>query len=170
MLWIARTVILLALASCAPQAEPPDSLPAPSGSAEGALRGVVRIVGSAPVNVQVVLQPAEGGSVRLTGPLRDELATLAGAEVAVRGVLGPSPDPLADRQLEAIGYDIVAIDGLPVLVGEIVSVQGQQARMRTAEGEEVVLDVPAGVFRVGQKVWVQGPQRVSVQSFGVVRP
>lgn len=134
------------------------------------MTGVVRIVGSAPVNVQVVLQPEGGGSIRLTGPLRDELANLAGAQVAIRGELTPSPDPLADRELRASGYDILSVDGEPVLSGEIIDVNGDRARLRTASGEEFVLNVPASTFRVGQRVWVQGPQMVTVQSYGVMRP
>lgn len=169
MFWIARTMALLIVASCAPAGESPDSVPRPAAAPAG-VTGIVRVVGSAPVNVQVILTPAEGGSIRLVGPLQDELANLTGAEVAVSGTLAPSPDPLADRQIEATSYEIVAVDGEPVVMGEVLSVDGRQARLRTPDGAEVLLEVPAGVFEVGQKVWVQGPTAVTVQSFGVLRP
>lgn len=169
MWWIARVATVLAVAACAPQQVPSDTMPNTS-SADAAATGIVRIVGSAPVNVQVVLQPEAGGSIRLTGPLRDELSNLAGARVAVHGDMRPSPDPMADRELRATGYEILSVDGDPVLSGEIVEVTGNRARLRTATGEEFVLNVPPSTFEVGQKVWVQGPHMVAVQSYGIVRP
>ena len=169
MYWIARALALVWMVSCAPRTEAADSVPAVARSAEG-VTGTVRIVGSAPVNVQTILQPAEGGSVRLTGPLASELASLAGAEVTVFGDVGPAPDPLVDRVVEATGYRIETVDGEPVLMGEIASVSGERATLRLQDGEEVILDVPPGAFRVGQKVWVKGPRRVAVQSYGVIRP
>lgn len=170
MFHVARALALAWMVSCAPRTEAPDSVPAPEAPVTAGLTGTVRVVGSAPVNVQIVLQPAEGGSVRLTGPLSSELANLSGAQVTVFGDVRPAPDPLVDRVLEATDYRIESVDGEPVLSGEIVSVTGQRATLRLADGEEVVLDVPAGEFRQGQKVWVKGPRRVAVQSYGVIRP
>jgi hypothetical protein len=162
----------LLLAACARTAEAPDSVPTPGpGAIVGdAIRGVVRIVGSAPVNVQVVLQPESGRAIRLVGPLRSELERLAGIEVSVRGAIAPSPDPIADRELNATSYDIVAVNGMPVVVGEVVEVDAGVARLRTAAGEVVVLASPPTGLRVGQKIWVQGPRSLVVQSFGVIRP
>ena len=81
-------------------------------------------------------------------------------KVTVFGDVGPAPDPLVDRVVEATGYRIEPVDGEPVLMGEIASVSGERATLRLQDGEEVILDVPPGVFRVGQKVWVKGPRRV----------
>lgn len=169
MWWIARIATVVIFAACAPQQAPSDTVAA-ADIAGAPVTGVVRIVGSAPVNVQVVLQPDAGGSIRLTGPLRDELANLAGARVAVHGESTPSPDPLADHELRASGYDILSVDGEPVISGEIIDVNGDRARLRTASGEVFVLNVRASTFRVGQKVWVQGPQMLTVQSYGVIQP
>src|SRR5690606_14169876 len=127
-------------------------------------------VGSAPVNIQIVLRTRDGRSVRLTGPLAGELERLTGAEVSVEGGITTSSDPIVDRQIEATAYTIIAIDGLPVVWGEIVSLSGGSALLRTDAGAEVTLsNVPAD-FAVGQKVWVQGPQGVVVQSHGTIRP
>jgi hypothetical protein len=164
---IAACVLLLT--ACAPPVEHPDSIPSPNSS-EQSVRGTVRIVGSAPMNVQVVLQPPSGRALRLTGPLVGELERLSGAEVAVRGRVRPAPDPMVDRQIEAAGYDIVAVNGRPVVSGEIVAREGGFVRMRTPQGDEVLLSGAPEQFRVRQKVWVQGPASVVVQSYGVVRP
>ena len=133
------------------------------------MTGIVRVVGSAPVNVQVVLETEAGRSIRLTGPLRAELERLSGVQVVVRGEVTDAPDPLAAGQLEATSYDVVAVDGRAAVLGEVVAASGSGARLRTASGEELQLsNVPPG-FRVGQKVWVQGPRTLAVQSYGVVR-
>jgi hypothetical protein len=132
--------------------------------------GVVQIVGSAPVNVQIVLQPPDERAIRLTGELAQELARLGGAEVTVHGTLGPSPDPIVTRQIEVASYEVVAVNGRPVVMGEVVSVGGGGARIRTSDGTEVSLVGAPASFAVGQKVWVQGAHSVAVQTYGTVRP
>jgi hypothetical protein len=108
--------------------------------------------------------------VRLVGPLRDELSRLAGARVEVWGELTTSPDPMVDRQLAAGGYEVVSVNDRPVLFGELVEVGAGTARLRTTDGREVHLTGVPSNFRVGQKVWVQGPESVIVQTYGTVRP
>jgi hypothetical protein len=161
--------LVLMLAACAPAGEPPDSIPAPAAAGAERLEGTVRIVGSAPVNVQVVLQPEQGRAVRLVGPLATELEQLSGVEVSVTGRVERSSDPVTDRQIHASSYRILRVDGAPVVMGEIVSVTGGSARLRTEEGDEVLLSGVPASFRVGQKVWVQGPRTIAVQSFGTIR-
>lgn len=161
----------LALAACtAQQPEPPDSTPAPSAAAGDRMVGTVRVVGSAPMNVSVVLRPADGGDVQLVGPLREELRRLAGAEVAVSGPLEPAPDPLADRQLRVDDYEILAVDGEPVVSGTIEGRAGDWLLLRTPQGELVYLGGATSQLSPGQKVWVKGPRSVIVQSHGVIRP
>ena len=75
---------------------------APAAAAGERLVGTVRVVGSAPVNVKVVLRPSGGGDVELAGPLAEELRRLPGAEVAVSGPVEPAPDPLADRRVRVL--------------------------------------------------------------------
>lgn len=170
MIRIASTVVFIALAGCSPQPEPGDSIPmAPLGEVQ-TIHGMVRIVGSAPVNVQIVLQPESGGAVRLTGPLRGELERLAGVEVSVMGRLSPSPDPLVDQEMEATAYEIRSVNGRGVVVGEVVQVTPEEATLRTADGAEIYLRGVPAEFQPGQKVWVQGPETLVVQSYGVLRP
>jgi hypothetical protein len=158
----------LVLAACAPPGEPQDSMRPVDGVA-GEVVGVVRIVGSAPVNIQVVLDPEQGSPIRIAGPLRAELEQLGGVDVALRGRVVDSPGPLADRQIEVAGYRIVGVDGRPVVMGEIVSISNGTARLRTPDGDEVYLSGVPAAFREGQKVWVQGPRSVAVQAYGLIR-
>jgi hypothetical protein len=163
-------MILVAATGCVPRAEPRDSEPQGGVLDEQSHVGTVQIVGSAPVNVQVVLQPENGTTTRLTGELVAELERLQGARVAVRGTITPSADPIVSRQIDVERYEIVSINGKPVIMGEIISIDGDSARLRTEDGGEVLLPGAPAAFRVGQKVWVQGPQSVTVQSYGTVRP
>ena len=156
------------LACSVPQQELPDSVPSPAGTADS-VRGTVRVVGSAPVNVRVVVQPAEGKSVQISGPLREELRQLSGAEVALRGPMVPAPDPLADRQMEVEEYEILSIDGEPVVTGTVQGRSGNLLILQTLGGETVYLDGATSQLSPGQKVWVQGPRSVIVQSYGVLR-
>lgn len=160
---------LLLLLACAPQNTPADSVGDLTAEGESTVRGIVRTVGSAPVNVQVVLV-SEGRSIRLVGPLAEELARTAGIEVNVEGTLRPSPDPMADMELEATGYRIRTANGQPAVMGEIVEIMGDRARLRTDDGEIVILSSVPRDFRVGQRVWVQGPGGITVQSYGILRP
>lgn len=130
--------------------------------------GVVRIVGSAPVNVHVVLQPQEGRALQLAGPLASELEQLSGAVVSVRGSVSPSPDPMMDRRIEVESYDIVSVDGQPVISGVVEGRMNDWTLLRTDAGELIYLTGPAETFRAGQKVWVQGPSARIVQSYGVI--
>jgi hypothetical protein len=164
------TLGILVAGACSPRGERGSSVPLPSDGEAESVTGMVQIVGSAPVNVQVVLQsPGERG-IRLTGELADELGRLAGAQVTVRGSLRPSPDPIVSRELEATGYDVVSVNGRPVIMGEVISAGAGGVRIRTADGREVTLVGAPASFAVGQKVWVQGVHSVAVQSYGTVRP
>lgn len=160
---------LAALACTPPQSVPSDTLPTPAAADGGPTVGTIRVVGSAPVNVSVVLQPAEGGSIEVVGPLRDELRRLSGARVALRGPVEPAPDPLADRRIRVDDYEILSVDGEPVIAGTVEGREGEWVLLRTATGELVYLGGAAAELRPGQKVWVQGPRSVTVQSYGVIR-
>jgi hypothetical protein len=147
---------------------------AAAGSGDGGVEshtGTVRVVGSAPVNVQVVLEVEGGSPMRVVGGLAEEVARATGARVTVRGRVSRSPDPIVEREIEATGYEVVSVNGGPVIVGEVVAVDGHGgARLRMDDGEEMMVTGAPRDFRVGQKVWVQGPRSVTVQSYGTLRP
>lgn len=162
-------LLAILVAGCSPRVQPADSISAAPGDPE-TVSGVIRVVGSAPVNVQVMLDTGEGRQVRLVGDLRSELERLAGINVTVSGRATPTPDPMADRQIDVASYEVGMVEGRSVVVGEIVQISAGEAQLRTADGGILYLRGIPNEFRVGQKVWVQGPATVVVQSFGVLRP
>lgn len=158
------------LLGCTPQAERGDPSPAPAEAGAEVTIGTIAVVGSAPVNVQVVVRTPEGQNYRLTGPLAEEVRRLSGAEVAVHGAITSSPDPMTGGQIQVTDYEIVSVDGEPAVMGEIVAIDGDRVRLRTRDGEDVWLTGAPDEFRVGQKVWVQGPTSVAIQAYGTLRP
>src|SRR5690606_4899817 len=122
-----------------------------------------------PVNVQVMLDPGDARQIRLVGTLREELQRLAGMNVTVSGRAAPSTDPMADRQIEVATYEIGMVQGRSVVVGEVIQISDSGAQLRTSSGDILFLTGIPNEFRVGQKVWVQGPSTLVVQSFGVLR-
>ena len=148
---------------CTAAGQGPAAAPTPTAAgAAGSVAGTLRLVGSSPVNIRLVVQDA-GGSKTITGPLREELRRLAGAEVVLYGrVEGGGVVPT--------DYRIRAIDGRPVTMGVVEAISGDHARMRTSEDEILYLVTEGDEFTVGQKVWVQGPPAVIVQTYGIIRP
>jgi len=162
---IRLSIVLLAAlgAGCAARGTgAADAAPMAVPAARDSLSGTLRLVGSAPVNVRLVVQ-GPAGSTTLTGPLREELQRLAGAEVVLQGRREGSAFMPTD-------YRISAVDGRPVTMGTIDAITGEYARLRTVDGGVVYLAGSGGQFRVGQKVWVQGPAAVVVQTHGIIRP
>lgn len=151
---------LVLLAGCTPTTIPS---PGPEVPGEAWRAGTVRVVGSAPMSVQVVLEAERGSQVVLTGPLAGELQAVRGARVAVRG---------QERRgtLEATEYVVREVDGRPVVSGRVERAPDGGLQLRTLAGEVVHLSGATNELRVGQKVWVQGAQAVRVQSYGVIRP
>jgi hypothetical protein len=158
-----RVLILLIAASAACVAQPP-APPAGAARAEAgdSVVGTLRVVGSAPVNVRLVIQ-SDAGTSTVGGPLREELRRLAGAEVTLLGRRDGADFVASD-------YRVRSIDGRPVTLGTVEALEGEYLRLRTRDGELVYLVGAPTQLQPGQKVWVQGPRGVVVQSFGTVRP
>jgi hypothetical protein len=114
------------------------------------------------MNVSVVIRD-DRGDVRVDGPLRDEIRSLAGAVVEARG-------RLRDRVLQTSGYEIRSVNGRPVEMGTVERSPSGGLQLRRGDGTVVVLSGGGANLRVGQKVWVQGPASVAVQSYGVIAP
>lgn len=150
-------------AACTRPAAPPQGSAPQGAAAADRVTGTVAVVGSAPVDVQVVVQQEGGGSVHVEGPLRDEVRRLSGARVEVWG-------RRSGAELTATDYDVLSVDGRPVEMGVVEAAPGGGLQLRKRSGEVVRLAGATGQFRAGQKVWVQGPATVQVQTFGVVRP
>lgn len=167
------TTILLAavlMSACTPQnGETVNSSPSPQQTADTtAMRGTVAVVGTAPVGSAVVVRGANGASARIDGPLAAEIGRLSGAEVEVTGAR--RSDAMYQNAITATGYTVRAVDGRPVVTGVVEQGSGGQLRLRTEDGRLIQLSGGATHLRAGQKVWVQGPETVQVQTFGVIRP
>ncbi len=158
--------LLLLMTACVPKTgqQPSDSVQVRQQTAgENRVLGRVAVVGSAPMNVSVVVQDASGRDTRIDGPLAGEIRQLAGAQVEVRG-------RLANRAIQATDYEIRAVNGAPVEMGVVQRAADGSLQLRKADGRTVSLMGATSQFRVGQKVWVQGPAAVRVQSYGVITP
>jgi hypothetical protein len=134
------------------------------GEAQGRERvqGVVRVVGSAPMNVRTVIQH-EAGSTTVSGPLTAELRRLAGAEVEAHG-RSEQGAFIVDE------YSIVAIDGRPATLGVVEGRAGEYLQLRTPDGELLYVLGAPDHFRIGEKVWVQGPSAIIAQTYGSLHP
>lgn len=152
---------LLLCACAAPATERPDSVPPPVARADS-LVGVVRVVGSAPVNVRVVLA-GEAGSTPLAGPLLPELRQLSGVSVSVRG-------RREGASLVAEDYQVLSVDGSPAVQGTVEGRSGSYVLVRTPDGRLLHLVAAPEAFQPGQRIWVQGPEALVVQSYGIIRP
>lgn len=158
-----RGALLVAIVLLAGCTRGPGPSPGPDAPGEAWHAGTVRVVGSAPMSVQVVLQPETGSQVALTGPLAAELQAVRGARVAVRG-------KESRGVLEATDYVVQEVDGRPVVMGTLEAAADGGLQLRTAAGEVIHLSGATDELRAGQKVWVQGVEAVRVQSYGVIRP
>jgi hypothetical protein len=104
----------------------------------------VRVVGSLPVDVRVVVAPATGRTVEVRGPLREEIRRLSGAEVAVYG-------PRENDIIEATDYQVRSVDGAPVIVGTVEAARDWQRADGRMAGSEVNRDRARMAWRVTWK-------------------
>lgn len=163
------TIYLLALVvfACTPPQQT-DTIPAvPQAMREVHLEGTPRVVGSAPMSTEVVLQDDEGRSTRLSGPLTREISSLTGAKVEVWG-------HAADGTVEATRYRIVAVgesDGSePIVMGVVERGADGRLQLRTETGDIVHLGGATDRLEPGQKAWVRGPMTLEVRSLGIIKP
>ena len=157
--------------AAAPKAEQPGpkapTTPAPKGDRPRATpdtaRGVVRVVGSLPVNVSVVLAP-EGSSerIRLTGQGATVLRGLGGVEVVVRGARGPS------GEIDVRSFTVRSVNGEPAVDGVIVA-DGSALAIATESGRRRIGNPPDALRGlVGARVWITGPLDTGAITYGVI--
>lgn len=153
------SLALATFVACTPQ--PGSDFAEPGMQGNGVYMGTVRVVGSLPVSTQVVLQREEGKDLTLAGPLLGEIERLAGARVAIRGAM-------ESGALQADSYQIQSVDGAPVEMGLVERAPSGGLQLRKADGSVLLLGGGASHLQPGQKVWVQGPRMLQVQTFGVI--
>lgn len=145
-------------AACGRSGATPDSAIA---AAPDTVRGIVSEVGSRPMT-SVVVQPARGGAITITGALAREVARAAGAEVWVWG-------RRSGQGLDAVAYAVRTVDGEPVLDG-VLTRDGDRIVLVTPEGRHPIAR-PLQAFRgmIGARVWLVGPADGTIASYGVLR-
>lgn len=144
---------------------------APDGGAGGAapaqaastdsVRGIVSAVGSFPMT-SVVVRPASGDAITITGPLAGEIARAAGAEVWVSG-------DRAARSIAARSYAVRTVDGEPAVDG-ILERDGDGLVLVTRSGRRPIAR-PLQALRgmIGARVWLVGPLDGTITSYGILR-
>lgn len=173
--------LCIALVACAHNPEPragADSSPADGAvaSSDDATAQLVeltgRVVNSGTEQFSITtLQIENAPPTRLVGDLRDELRTLAGAEVKVRGLVdsaGPG------RSLRVREYEVLSINGQRPLVGTLL-VRDSGIWLAARDTMRLVPELAALRERTGAKIWVVGtsdPDGTSlrVESYGVIAP
>jgi hypothetical protein len=123
----------------------------------------VRVVGSLPVNVSVVLAP-EGSTerIRLTGQGATALRGLGGVEVVVRGTRGPS------GEIEVRSFTVRSVNGEPAVDGVIVT-DGSALAIETESGRRRIGNPPDALRGlVGARVWITGPLDTGAITYGVI--
>ena len=155
-------LLLTVLMACTPPNSTGSATPAQAVQ-QNSVTGTVRVVGSAPVSIQTVVQDSAGRTVQIEGPLEPEIRRLSGAQVTLWGRSSPG-------SLLVTAYDVRSVNGAPAQMGIVERAPDGGVQLRTADGQVVGLIGATGQFRVGQKVWVQGPAAVRVQSYGVITP
>jgi hypothetical protein len=127
--------------------------------------GVVRRVGNAPFT-RTILDREE--AVVITGPYEPEVGRLTGAEVRVTGriVTGEFPGPT----LEAMSYEILAVDGERPLLGTLERDE-DGFYLAVPEGTAVRLAAVSETLAesTGGRIWVILDSNGGVAQYGILR-
>ena len=184
---ISRAVLIRAplllgalLAACAHNPEPrsADSAPVEGMSqpaTDSALQEVElsgRVVNSGTGHFTLTTLQVEGSApTQLVGEPQDELRTLAGAQVRVRGVMDPAGP---GRTLRVREYELLSINGQRPRVGKVI-VSGGSVWLAASDTVRLIPELSALRERAGAKVWVVGStdpsgRELHVESYGVIAP
>jgi hypothetical protein len=146
-----------------PSSPPPSTLNPPPSTMDSA-RGVAAVVGSIPVT-RVIVRPASGRPITVTGPLAREIGVASGADVWVRGPRA------ADGSIEATSYSVRSVDGVPAITGTLAA-EGDRLVLVSDDGRRHPLARPPAPLRqqVGARVWITGDPAGAIGSFGILRP
>jgi hypothetical protein len=136
--------------------------PPPSQSSDTA-RGIVAVVGAIPIT-EVVLRPAGGQQIALTGPLAREIGVASGADVWVRG------RRVDARTIDVAAYAVRSVDGVTAITGTLAA-DGDRLVLVTDDGRRHPIARPPEPLRqlVGARVWVSGDPSTTISTYGVLR-
>ncbi|MFN2566027.1 MAG: DUF5818 domain-containing protein [Gemmatimonadaceae bacterium] len=126
-------------------------------------RGTAAVVGAIPIT-RVVLRPASGRPITLTGPLATEIGAASGADVWVRG------RRVDDRTIEVTAYAVRTVDGQAALTGTLAA-DGGRLVLVTDDGRRHAIARPPPPLRelVGARVWITGDLATAISAYGVLR-
>lgn len=152
-------LLALALAACARGSA------APAGGGDVAqrdtLRGTLRITGSEPGVVYVVVDAA-ARSTELEGD-RALLERLAGLEVAVEG------EAVAGVPFRVVRVAVRAVEGVAAVDGVLAREGGRDVLVMHDGTRRPVARLPQALRgRTGARVWLAGPLEGDIDSFGVI--
>jgi hypothetical protein len=127
-----------------------------------AVRGVVRLAGSAPTQ-RLVLRREDGSTLPLEGASLTALRRVGGTEVEARGVM-------QGESFAVSSFTVVAADGAPARDG-VLERSGESLVLRTATGR-VTLGNPPSALRaqVGARVWITGDPATGPNAYGIIEP
>jgi hypothetical protein len=151
---------MLVATGCTP---PPNGTANGPGPAGDRVEGNVAVVGSAPMNVRVTVQPDDGPGVYVVGSLVQEIRQLGGVRVALSG-------RRTGGEFQATDYEVISVDGRPAVMGVVERAADGGVQLRLKDGTLVRLGGATANLPVGRKVWVQGPETVQVQTYGIIEP
>jgi hypothetical protein len=143
---------------------PPTPTVSPPAAGSDTARGIVAVVGAVPIT-EVVLRPATGRPITLTGPLAREIGVASGADVWVRGRRVDS------RTIDVASYAVRSVDGVTAITGTLAA-DGDRLVLVTDDGRRHLIARPPAPLRqhVGARVWITGDLATTINAYGVLRP
>jgi hypothetical protein len=147
--------------SSRPATPPPTTTP-PTATSDTA-RGIVAVVGAVPIT-EVVLRPAAGRPITLSGPLAKEIGVASGADVWVRG------RRVDARTIDVESYAVRSVDGVTAITGTLAA-DGDRLVLVTDDGRRHPIARPPAPLRehVGARVWITGDLGSAINAYGVLR-
>jgi hypothetical protein len=142
----------------------PPPTPTPAPAASDTARGIAAVVGAVPIT-EVVLRPASGRPITLTGPLAREIGVASGADVWVRG------RRVDARTIEVASYAVRSVDGVTAITGTLTA-DGDRLVLVSDDGRRHAIARPPAPLRehVGARVWITGDLGTTINAYGVLRP
>lgn len=139
---------------------PPPPAPAP---VTASVRGIVSVVGTSR-DKRVIVTPAAGARMMVTGPLAPLIGHLAGADLWVEGAS-------SGTSLDAARFLVKTVDGQPAIDGTLKT-EGSAIYIVTTDGTRtrIVAPPPSFVGHDGARVWITGDPSRGVASFGSIDP
>jgi hypothetical protein len=143
---------------------PAESLRAAPATATDSARGMVSVVGTSFEKKVMLAVAGTQRRIEITGPIARLVGHVSGADVSVTGTL-------SGTRLEAVGFLVRSVDGLPALDGTLKS-EGGAMYIVTANGSRsrFLAPPPPFVGHEGARVWITGDPAKGVQSFGFIDP